>query len=151
MGKLPCIFSDILQQVPANVDVASGDFASKKQRINQCCLAPNQQCMTHNKACSLNVPVDIDMSGLPCPDNSRANNKRKFEEGASGPIYITWAKHHRSNRTPLLILENVPEPCLHYVLVFSMLRRLPVVFAFVRTFGWPCCVIYSKRTTSSSS
>ena len=53
--------------------------------------------------------VDLDFSGLPCPDNSRCNPRRLFEEGFSGPVYAVWAQKHRRLRTPLLILENVPD------------------------------------------
>lgn len=106
---LPCMFGDILSQFPADTDLTSGDFATKKRRLQQKHLSASQYCFTHNQECSIHQAVDIDASGLPCPDNSRANHKRKYEEGSSGVVYITWAKKHRQNQTPLLILENVPE------------------------------------------
>ena len=61
----------------------------------------------HSEACPVGSAVHLDFSGLPCPDNSRANRKRKFQEGDSGIVYITWAKRHCQKQTPLLILENV--------------------------------------------
>ena len=110
VGRLPCIFGDILDQVPCGQDTTSGSFGQKRRRLDQINLESQQFCRTHNMRCSLQQTVHIDMSGLPCPDNSRANPKRKFEQGPSGVIYITWAKFHKNQRTPLLILENVPEP-----------------------------------------
>ena len=54
--------------------------------------------------------MDFDYSGLPCQDNSTANTQRKYFEGNNGSVYLVWAKKHRFLRTPLLILENTPEP-----------------------------------------
>ena len=111
--QLPCIFSNIMEQAPAYLDMETGDFQAKRRRLTTEKLVRTQQCMTHAAACRCDRAVHIDFSGLPCPDNSKANRNRLFEEGASGKIYITWAAVHRAKRTPLLVLENVPESCLH--------------------------------------
>ncbi|CAE7028680.1 unnamed protein product [Symbiodinium natans] len=107
--RLPCIFGDILDQLPASVDREAGDFAAKRRRVRAAGLLETQHCWVHNDACRLDVPVQIDVSGLPCPDNSRANLKRKFQEGGSGIVYATWAQRHIQKRTPLLLIENVPD------------------------------------------
>ena len=104
MGQLP-------QQDQAAT--ASGAFADKRRRLDGVTLNERQHCMTHNRDCPLNQFVHIDFSGLPCPDNSRANAKRKFEQGPSGILYLIWAKQHRQKETPLLIVENVPVSKLH--------------------------------------
>ena len=103
MEQVPCI---------ARESIHDGNFSSKRRKIEGVTLQPAQFCFTHNCMCDAHHPVDIDVSGLPCPDNSKANRRRLFEEGASGPVYITWAQKHRRNRTPLMILENVPDPRL---------------------------------------
>ena len=107
----PCVFENLLHQVPGYIDLDSGTFEAKRRRLNNVDLQQRQFCVTHSQLCSLHEPVDMDVSGLPCPDNSRANQKRKFEEGDSGIVYITWSKKHVQNKTPLLVLENVLETC----------------------------------------
>ena len=65
------------------------------------------ECLTH--ACSCRVPhVDLDVSGLPCVDNSRINVKRMYEEGGTGPLFAVWARRLRAYGIPMAILENVP-------------------------------------------
>ncbi|CAE7721069.1 unnamed protein product, partial [Symbiodinium necroappetens] len=92
-GSLPCIFPDVLQQLPPEpLFFLPGTFNEKRSRVEGCTLAPRQACCTHASFCPSNLRTDVDVSGLPCPDNSKANHKRKFEQGDSGLIYITWAK-----------------------------------------------------------
>ena len=109
MGLLPCIFGNILDQLVGGGHGHTGDFVQKSESVEVQGLTSKQQCSTHGRECSLQEPVQIDVSGLPCPDNSRANRKRKYEEGPSGLVYITWAQRHKMNQTPLLLIENVPE------------------------------------------
>lgn len=52
--------------------------------------------------------MDLDISGLPCTDNSQAKQGRKFEEGETGPLFIIWALRLRRDRVPLSVLENTP-------------------------------------------
>ena len=106
---LPCVFADILDQVERRVKEDGLSFREKKEKLASIPLRATQFCHTHNGFCSLREKVCVDVSGLPCPDNSRANQKRKFEEGSSGIVYLTWSKFHIEQKTPLLILENVPE------------------------------------------
>ena len=80
----PCIFHDVLDQVPKCCDLTQGSFSEKKRKISKVTLNSSQHCLTHNAECNLEAEVDIDFSGLPCPDYSKANKKRKFEEGPSG-------------------------------------------------------------------
>ncbi|CAE7944053.1 unnamed protein product [Symbiodinium sp. KB8] len=108
--KLPCIFGNILEQLPETAAAAVSmepDFTSKRRRVEGVTLCSHQRCFVHSEACPVGSAVHLDFSGLPCPDNSRANRKRKFQEGDSGIVYITWAKRHCQKQTPLLILENV--------------------------------------------
>ncbi|CAE7241358.1 unnamed protein product [Symbiodinium necroappetens] len=109
MGLLPCIFGNILDQLVGGGHGHTGDFVQKSESVEVQGLTSKQQCSTHGRECSLQEPVQIDVSGLPCPDNSRANRKRKYEEGPSGLVYITWAQRHKMNQTPLLLIENVPD------------------------------------------
>ena len=46
-------------------------------------------CHVHNKECSLEDPADLNVSGLPCQDNSRANlNRLFFVDGKHGSVYL---------------------------------------------------------------
>ena len=109
--RLPCVFGDVLQQM--NTDpIKPGDcFQTKLKIASSLELQTHQICHSHGaQPCPIDQYVDLDISGLPCPDNSKANMNRKFEEGESGLVYIVWAKKHRRLETPLLILENTPDP-----------------------------------------
>ena len=109
---LPCILSDILSQVGTRTGRVgeNENFVSKRRRLSQGEMQWFQPCSVHGVLCSTQTQVQIEVSGLPCPDNSRANVKRQFEEGRSGAVYIAWSRVHIAKRTPLLILENVPVP-----------------------------------------
>ena len=86
-----------------------------------------QTCVVHGGECNPHRPVQLDVSGLPCTENSTANRKRKYEEGENAMVYLTWAKVQRRKQTPILILENVPATWLH--------RSLPVHIYFIML----CC------------
>ena len=107
----PHVFGDLLGLVPSGSYSTEGDFATRQQAVDLADLSSSQFCRTHGGYCSVLKPVDFDCSGLPCEENSRANHKRKFMQGRFGDLYLVWAKYHRCMRTPLLILENTPEPC----------------------------------------
>ena len=89
----PCIFGNILEQVPPGSFSESDEFSERAKKIQKAWLQQSQSCNTHNKACCCTYPVDFDMSGLPCQDNSAANTKRKyFQQGKYGSVYLVWAK-----------------------------------------------------------
>ena len=111
-ASAPCMFGDMLLQIPDDVRAGLDACSCFKERLNLIAsraLRARQHCYSHNEKCPTMTPVDLDFSGLPCPDNSRGNPRRLYEEGSSGPIYAVWAQKHRRLRTPLLILENVPD------------------------------------------
>ena len=105
----PHVFDDVKAQLPCSLD-ESASFKKRKIQCEQCGFKKKAFCHVHNKECSLEDPSDINISGLPCQDNSRANLKRKFfVKGQHGSVYLVWARKHRLARTPLLVLENTPE------------------------------------------
>ncbi|CAL1164716.1 unnamed protein product, partial [Cladocopium goreaui] len=100
----------MLQTIPTGYFREEDDFNTRRKCIDNAPLNTSQFCTTHGGYCPLLREVDVDMSGLPCEDNSRANFKRKFLQGGKfGSCYLVWAKQHRHMRTPLLILENTPD------------------------------------------
>ena len=104
----PHVFGDIMEQLPHG-SVTDGTFHSKLRSVNNSHFQGLQFCFTHGHSCCTLEHVDLDISGLPCQDNSKANKKRKFEEGKFVPAYMVWAKKHKLLGTPLIILENTPD------------------------------------------
>ena len=104
----PHVFGNICEQVPSGSYDENAKFATRKRQVDSAFLQRSQFCFTHNQMCPNLMPVDVDMSGLPCQDMSKANHNRKFFEGNHGDAYLVWSKKHRRLRTPLLILENTP-------------------------------------------
>ena len=72
---------------------------------SQC--VPYIHCVTHGKRCMLEE-VDIDVSGFPCVDYSPAGNQLGIY-GMTLPVLLALLKWHRSRKTKLVFLENVPE------------------------------------------
>ena len=52
------------------------------------------------------LDVDVDVTGWPCTDFSRAGEQRR-EEGDTMVVFLSWAKWHRERKTPLVVGENV--------------------------------------------
>ena len=110
---VPCCFGDIMQFLfGLDPNLSSMTFQQKRNHIfNECGLTQTQYCFSHNMPFFVQEPTCVEVAGLPCPDNSRANAARAYEEGASSGIYCAWAKRHRHLKTPLVIIENVPDSC----------------------------------------
>ena len=109
------MFRDILGQLPESTTASASratNFRAKWRCVQHAALLSRQACVVHNAECRADRRVHVDFSGLPCPDYSKANRKRKYQEGPSALVYLTWAKRHCDNRTPLLIVENVPAALL---------------------------------------
>lgn len=106
---LPHVFGDLKLQVSGPINETSS-FLLRQVQISRAPLVDKQYCFTHGADCLSTVPVDFDVSGLPCQDNSKANiNRQFFQHGKHGSVYLAWAKRHSYLRTPLLILENTPD------------------------------------------
>ena len=106
----PHVFDDVKAQIPPGTLDESASFQKRKAQCEKCNFRKTAFCHVHNKECSLEDPADLNVSGLPCQDNSRANLNRLFlVDGKHGSVYLVWARKHRLARTPLLILENTPE------------------------------------------
>ena len=111
---VPHIFSDVKDQIAGSWNEDAAFYDRHKQISESCKLKKTQKCLTHNKNCPLNIllDVDFDVSGLPCQDHSKANRNRQHFDGKHGSVYLAWAQKHKLAKTPLVILENVPESCL---------------------------------------
>lgn len=104
---VPHVFSDLKEMVPTGSFQEHDNFAKRVMDVETAGLKSTQFCHTHGGECPINKPVDVDMSGLPCEDNSTAG-KRMYLHGRFGSCYLVWAKFHREMATPVLVLENTP-------------------------------------------
>ncbi|CAK9081709.1 Uncharacterized protein SCF082_LOCUS38866 [Durusdinium trenchii] len=71
----PCVHGDLTQIMPSNSFDPESGFEAKAAQINQAKLRTTQYCFTHDHQCPIfgkrAREVDLDVSGLPCPDFSR--------------------------------------------------------------------------------
>ncbi|CAE7232731.1 unnamed protein product [Symbiodinium sp. CCMP2592] len=88
------------------------EVAGQLRAIDRSDFCAGQYCYQHGKVCSiLGDPAkkpDYDISGLPCPDFSRAGQKRG-REGQTSSVFACHAKLHVHLGTPMLVIENVQE------------------------------------------
>ena len=113
MWILPHIHGDMTQQIPGGLMPTEGTCIEKTEALRSVPLVQPQYCYTHGMECRTDGPDhmgDIDMSGLPCEENSRANVHRMFLNGRFKDLYATWARRHKHHKTRLVILENTEVP-----------------------------------------
>jgi hypothetical protein len=102
---VPHLHCDLLDRIePGSFDYAQ-PFHQKLKGISASKLVCNPYCVPHRDNCIL-PEVGMDMSGLPCIDQSKGGAQAK-REGKTGPIFMTHAKYHIKRKTKLLIIENV--------------------------------------------
>lgn len=120
----PHVFGDVMDLSPTSLE-GCATFAQKYAAIEEAPISTSSFCISHGGFCPVIKPVDVDVSGLPCQDSSKANKARKYFEGKHGQIFAVWCKHHRTQGTPLLLLENVPELRLQFniLIVPSSIKR----------------------------
>lgn len=125
----PHVFGDVVEQVPAQRISKSLAFRPRREQVETLPLLEKQWCFTHGTYCQNGVArVDVDFSGLPCQDMNTANVNRQFFEGPNGTCYIVWARRHRIQRTPLLILENVRDTWSFIIFIY-----IPLCFVICET------------------
>ncbi|CAE7276424.1 unnamed protein product, partial [Symbiodinium microadriaticum] len=107
-----CVHGDVTAIVPTGSVPSGLSFQEMIRAVDKAPFKVKQFCYTHNRRCILFGPravtADYDISGLPCPDMSRIGLK-KYEEGATAPVFACHAKMHVEHGTKMLIIENVPE------------------------------------------
>ena len=119
----PCSFGDMVDQLSCGIFwPPTWTFLEKHNTLQQVPLQPAQFCHAHGTWCSCLQEVDVDMSGLPCQHNRRANNCRLFQDGPHTEVYIVWAKKHRYQRTKLMVLENTEEAFCNYCIYMHIIH-----------------------------
>lgn len=91
----PHVFDDVKAQIPPGTLDESASFQKRKAQCEKCNFRKTAFCHVHNKECSLEDPADLNVSGLPCQDNSRANLNRLFLSTASMD-QSTWCGHENT-------------------------------------------------------
>ena len=111
----PCIHGDLTKIVPEGSFDKGANFETRATQIDQADFCADQWCYTHGRDCPIFreqsqrgqvVESDYDLSGLPCPDHSKAGN-RQYEEGDTSSVFACHAKMHVHYQTPMLCIENV--------------------------------------------
>ncbi len=102
----PCVFENVLDRVPTGTIQKSDPVNERLAKIEEAPLQGSAWCLAHQQLCPIKCS-NLDVSGLPCTDNSAANHHRLFDAGDTAVIFKTWAKEHLTKETELLILENV--------------------------------------------
>ena len=106
---VPHVHGDLVEHIPPEARPHRGTFRERVEQVNAAPLLDRQYCYTHRCYCTSLKETDLEMSGLPCEENSRANTRRRFFEGRFSNLYAIWAKRHRKLGTKLIILENTEE------------------------------------------
>ena len=123
----PCVHGDLTKIVPENSFDKDGCFFNRARQIDKAKFCAEQWCFQHGKPCKLFTPdaavPDYDISGLPCPDMSRAG-LRKFEEGKTSSVFACHAKMHVQWQTPMLVVENVQDGDL--IQLFNLLNVMMI-------------------------
>lgn len=88
-------------------DMAGWSPWEKMQFIFTSKCVPYMHCLIHGKNCMMEE-VDIDISGFPCVDYSPAGTQKGIY-GVTLPVLLALLKWHRSRKTKVVFLENVPE------------------------------------------
>lgn len=124
-AQAPCLFGDIVGMIPMGAFDESGNYKAKLRGIWKCDLNSQQHCYQHSKPCNPHVKRPVfDISGLPCPDYSRANSKRQKKEGPTNSVYIIHGRWATDNKVPLLLVECTEDPYLHCIVHVFFLCNL---------------------------
>ena len=109
--KSPCVFGDLLLAVPRDSFLPTDTFQQKLRKLDAVDFMQKQYCYGCQKFCELfssENQADLEVAGLPCTDQSLAGRQAR-EEGPTAPVFIVHAKIHIEKRTPIIVLENVPD------------------------------------------
>ena len=111
----PCMFEEVEGCVPKDAISSDDDFMTMFNKVNQSRLKSRQWCIHHKRFCPVlgdDAAVDYNCGGLPCWDFSMAGLRRQ-EQGETRKVFIAYAAYHCSQRTPLLLIENV-KACVYF-------------------------------------
>ncbi len=107
----PHIFKNMLDLLPPGAFNECDGFVQKRVDVFRAPFILVQACDSCRQQCMVPMDdIDLDCSGLPCTDNSRAKKNILFYEGPTGVLFILWAlRIRRSPKLKMSILENTPD------------------------------------------
>ena len=103
-----CLFEDIVDLIPNGTLGSDWTYSEKLQATLQVPTAERGFCVAHDCQCAVNKIAVFDVSGLPCPDMSRAGKRRK-RAGVTNTVYLAHGRYMTVNRMPLQLTECTPE------------------------------------------
>ena len=86
-------------------------YSRKLELVNAAQCANFGHCTRHQRACCTTQLAQFDVSGLPCPDMSKAG-KRQRRAGPTSDVYLAHGRFTTIRRTPLLLIECTEVPWL---------------------------------------
>ncbi len=106
----PCVHGDLTEILPSGSFNKEDSFYRRLLDIDRARICKRQFCYTHSGQCNIlgGMQADFDLSGLPCPDMSKAGHGLR-EEGLTSTVFACHAKLHIARQTPLLLIENVQD------------------------------------------
>lgn len=113
----PCLFQDALGvMVPGylNEDLP---YSLRLEQAKRAPLATRALCLQHGQSCILGKQCCMDVSGLPCPDMSRAG-KQKKRAGSTSNVYLSHGLHTTHCATPLLLIECTEATLMSLISMF---------------------------------
>ena len=120
------VFSDICGAVPLLVDMDEGaTFEHKLNAIMASPICTTVWCLRCSQYCFMG-PSQVDTSGSPCQDFSRAG-LQLGRNGGRIHLVLIWIRWHMVWETPVIIHENVPQFDLD--IIMSMMSNTYHVFA----------------------
>ena len=99
------VLDDVTGRLVLKTSLANKSYNQMVRLVQQAKLAPASICTKHNNMCTIPTP-DVDMSGSPCWEWSRAGRRAGYE-GKAPSLFWMWATLNKLQGTPLLIHENV--------------------------------------------
>jgi len=111
--KGACLFEDILDLLPNGTLDPDWTYSEKLQATTGVTTARFGSCVTHDSHCFVNKTAVFDVSGLPCPDMSRAGKRRK-RAGVTNSVYLAHGRYVTLNRMPLQLTECTPDSRIHW-------------------------------------
>ena len=104
------VFQDVMAYIRSSswrVDRAKS-FESLVKYMEGCKESTTAWCDKHKDLCAVSCHGDVDVSGSPCVDWSRAG-KRLGLHGPTLRFAVSWGLHHRHSGTRVVIHENVQQ------------------------------------------
>ena len=133
------VYDDLMDMMSTVSGLIESRNLGHKYRLSlRVAVRSTARCCRCQRRCFVR-PGDIDTSGSPCQDWSRAGSQRGAE-GDRIHLLLLWARWHGVVETPIVIHENVLGFDLSLVrALFGDMYAMSHVVVGPEHAGWPCC------------